>query len=173
MTTVFMGGSRHCKSLAPAVLERLANVARNNFAVIVGDADGADTAVQRYFASIGYTHLRVFHSGKNCRNNIGTWPQRQVDVNSASRGRQFFEAKDRAMTDEATHGLMIWDGVSAGTLANIRRLAALGKPTVVFLDDQGRFEEVRCATDVERIVSSDASQPPTLRTGIQRKRRAG
>ena len=52
-------------------------------------------------------------------------------------------AKDREMTRIADEGLMLWDGESPGTLANVLDLAAQGKDAYLYLAPQAelfRFE---------------------------------
>jgi hypothetical protein len=56
------------------------------------------------------------------------------------------------MAAQATVGLMLWDGESRGTLLNVLRLVAQGKPVVVY--NQGCETLVVTATD-----AGDASSP--------------
>jgi hypothetical protein len=51
MTKVFIGGSRRLSQLNKDLKGRLDNIVERGFTVIVGDANGADKAVQRYLAS--------------------------------------------------------------------------------------------------------------------------
>ena len=53
MTTVFIAGSMNIKHLDRKVKERMDNIVASNFAVVVGDADGADTAIQTYLVERG------------------------------------------------------------------------------------------------------------------------
>src|SRR5215831_18637941 len=56
MNTVFIGGSRHVSRLPSEVKKRLDNVVASGHRVIVGDANGADKAVQKHFTT--YTTTR-------------------------------------------------------------------------------------------------------------------
>jgi hypothetical protein len=38
---------------------------------------------------------------------------------------------------------MLWDGESHGTLMNVMRLAAVGKPVVIYMQSQGLFVDIR------------------------------
>lgn len=49
MNTVFIGGSRHISRLPAQAKERLNNIIENGHNVVVGDANGADKAVQKHF----------------------------------------------------------------------------------------------------------------------------
>lgn len=132
MNTIFIGGSRHVSRLPSEVKKRLDNVVASGHRVIVGDANGADKAVQKHLYDIHYDKVTVFCSGASPRNNIGTWITRQVDAPKYAKGFQFYAAKDREMAREADFGLMIWDGKSPGTVLNVLRLAVAGKIAVLF-----------------------------------------
>jgi adenine-specific DNA-methyltransferase len=132
LNTIFIGGSRHVSRLPPEVKKRLDNVVASGHHVIVGDANGADKAVQKHFHDIQYDKVTVFCSGTLPRNNIGTWLTRHVDPPKHAKGFQFYAAKDREMAREADFGLMIWDGKSRGTVLNLLRLAIAGKIAVLF-----------------------------------------
>jgi probable addiction module antidote protein len=132
VNTIFIGGSRHVSRLPPEVKKRLDNVVASGHRVIVGDANGADKAVQKHFHDIHYDKVTVFCSGVTPRNNLGTWLTQHVDVPKQTKGFQFYAAKDREMAREADFGLMIWDGKSPGTVLNVLRLAIAGKIAVLF-----------------------------------------
>jgi len=110
--------------------------------VIVGDANGADKAVQQYFSSKGYQKVEVFCTGSVCRNNVGHWNTRNIGTTTYDKGRAFYTLKDRAMALEATYGFMVWDEKSPGTLLNVLRLLRQGKKVVVYLTSVYRFAEL-------------------------------
>jgi hypothetical protein len=116
----------------------------NGLTVIVGDANGADKAVQSYLASKNYHRVEVFCVAGGCRNNVGNWPTHEIAVAPGSR-RDFayYSAKDRAMGEEADYALMLWDGKSRGTLTNIRDLVRQAKPVVVYLAPSKTFVTLR------------------------------
>ena len=132
MNTIFIGGSRHVSRLPPEVKKRLDNVVESGHQVFVGDANGADKAVQKHFLDKRYDKVVVFCSGDTPRNNLGTWRTRSVDAPKSAKGFHFYAAKDREMAREADFGLMIWDGKSPGTLLNVMRLVTAGKIAVLF-----------------------------------------
>lgn len=141
--TVFIGGSRHAARLPPIVLGRLDNVIRNRHPVVIGDANGADKAVQAYLNGAGYDLVTVFCSGDRPRNNVGAWPVRAIVPPSDAQGFQYYAAKDRAMAHAAEFGLMIWDGKSPGTLLNVLRLTAAGKISVLVEVPEARAVSIK------------------------------
>jgi hypothetical protein len=143
MTKVFIGGSRRVSRLGPPIRARLDKIIEKGLAVVVGDANGADKAVQQYLLSKHYDNVEVFCSGTACRNNVGHWRTRQILADTRDRGRRFFAAKDRAMVSEATYGLMVWDGKSTGTLLNVLRLLRQNKKVVVYTVPAGQFSELK------------------------------
>lgn len=132
MNTVFIGGSRHVSRLPTEVKKRLDNVVASGHRVIVGDANGADKAVQKHFHDIHYEKVTVFCTGATPRNNLGAWLTHHVDAPKHAKGFHFYAAKDREMARAADFGLMIWDGKSPGTVLNVLRLAIAGKIAVLF-----------------------------------------
>jgi hypothetical protein len=77
---------------------------RRELTILVGDAHGADKAVQTYFAEHHYSNVLVFCTAGDCRNNVGGWPVRTIEAPHRVRDFAFFTAKDAAMTDEADVG---------------------------------------------------------------------
>lgn len=131
MNTVFIGGSRHVSRLPSHAKERLNNVIESGFPILVGDANGADKAVQKHLFAAHYEQVTVFCSGDTCRNNLGQWKTNHVRTSKDVKGFQFYAAKDREMARDADFGLMIWDGKSAGTVLNVLRLVRAGKKAVL------------------------------------------
>ena len=69
------------------------------------------------------------------------------------RNFDFYAAKDRLMSQQATVGLMIWDGKSVGTLLNVLRLLRKGKKAVVYHVPKRRFWELRNESEWVSFVS--------------------
>lgn len=132
MNTIFIGGSRHISRLPAEIKHRLDNVIKSGHRVIVGDANGADRAVQKHFSDAKYDNVTIFCSGDSSRNNLGHWETHNVQAPKNTKGFQFYAAKDREMAREADFGLMVWDGKSPGTVLNVLRLVRAGKITVLF-----------------------------------------
>lgn len=140
MKTVFIGGSRRISRLSSDVRDRLDNMVAHNLQILIGDADGADRAVQQYLSNCHYENVQVFCMKGDCRNNVGVWPIVEVSAPKGVKGAEFYSLKDQEMTLKASVGLMLWDGKSAGTLANIVRLLELQKPVLVY---QAKLHELR------------------------------
>ncbi|HEY4580792.1 MAG TPA: hypothetical protein VIG89_07110 [Candidatus Acidoferrales bacterium] len=139
-TKVFIAGSRRLSRLNKDLRQRIDNIIEKNFTVIVGDANGADKAVQDYLNSRRYTRVVVFCMEGHCRNNIGKWPSRTITAADPLRKDfAYYSAKDRAMGEDADYGLMLWDGRSRGTLASIVHLVQKGKPVVVYVAPEKSF----------------------------------
>lgn len=178
MTTVFIGGSRKIVRLDKAVTLRLETIVEKQIPVLLGDANGADKAVQAYFRDVRYPHVTVYCTGDDCRNNLGGWRETHIRPtgNARRKDRKFFTLKDRAMSSAATHGLMLWDGDSLGTLVNIVRLRRENRVAVVYVKSKGSFVDVRSDKDLndlkeysseellaeaERAVASEIGERPT------------
>jgi hypothetical protein len=148
MQSVFVAGSRALTRLNTQVKERLDNIVKQDFTVLVGDANGADKAVQRYLAERGYQHV-VVYCMEVCRNNVGNWP---IRAHAAERGarhdRQYYGIKDLAMAKDASCGFMIWDSKSKGTLTNVINLVKWQKKVLLYSAPQKQFFTVRTAADM-------------------------
>ena len=153
MTRVFVGGSRDVTRLDSEVNRRLARIIEKRLPVLVGDANGADKAVQRYLSERHFDLVEVFAADESPRNNLGGWPVRVVRPTHARRDFDYYATKDRAMAAEATVGLMLWNGQSRGTLMNVLRLTTANKPVVIFLSQKGTFVEVREGSDLASLLT--------------------
>ena len=121
---------------------------------MVGDANGADKAVQQYLSQKDYKRVIIFCTEGICRNNLGNWPTRTIRAeNPARRDFEFYRAKDRAMVEEADYGLMLWDGKSRGTLMNAVGLIRRGRPLVLYVASTKSFLTLRQAPDLLDVVS--------------------
>lgn len=143
MTKVFIGGSRAVSRLSEPVFARLDRIIAKGLPVVIGDANGADKAVQLYLKGKNYPNVEVFCSGRVCRNNVGNWKQRKITSNSRARTFEFYSTKDRAMAEEASIGFMLWDGKSKGTLLNVFRLLRQQKKAVIYNAAEQRFYELK------------------------------
>lgn len=102
MTTVFLSGSITIIRLA-----RLQNIIDKQFAIVVGDANGADKALQKYLTTLQYPHVTVFCAGNVCRNNLVNWSVKHIRVDANITGRAFYTQKDqtdRHLTNLGWHG---------------------------------------------------------------------
>lgn len=130
---VFVAGSRSILKLNSLVTHRIDNIIEKNLKIIIGDANGADKAVQQYLKNKNYNNVEVFCMEGVSRNNIGSWPIRSIKPSKPNdKGFSYFSTKDRVMSEEADYGLMLWDSRSRGTLTNIIHLIRTGIPVVLY-----------------------------------------
>lgn len=152
MTTVFLSGSRKISRLNEMIRNRINKMIDKGFQIIVGDANGADKALQKFLADVGYSNVVVFCSGQACRNNIGSWSVRQVSVDSKLKGRDFHTQKDKKMAAEADYGLVLWDGKSAGSISNVFELLKREKSVVVYFSPEKQFHTVSHLDDANKLL---------------------
>lgn len=152
MTTVFISGSRKIARLSEEVKGRLSNILDNNFHVVVGDADGADKAVQTYLSELKYEKVAVFCSGNTCRNNIGHWDVKRISVDSKT-GRDFYTQKDKEMAIKSDYGFIIWDGKSPGSFNNIIELLKNDKKALVYFSPEKNFHTITDLSGAKKLLN--------------------
>jgi hypothetical protein len=135
------------------VIRRLDDEVAAETAFLIGDANGVDKAVQRHLDSRHYQNVEIFRSGPECRNNLGHWPERHSATTAKRKTFDFHAAKDRTMAQEASGGLLIWDGESVGTLMSARRLLHQGKPVDVYLVREDDWRRVLNEVDWSGLMS--------------------
>jgi len=136
---VFVAGPRALSTLDKNVEERLNNIIKQNITVLVGDANGIDKSMQQYFYRENYRNLLVYDSKGKARNNIGNWPVQTVEVADNIKGFDFYAAKDLKMAENADYGLMLWNGISKGTLNNIINLTKQNKKALIYYTPHKKF----------------------------------
>lgn len=164
MRKMFIGGSRRLAHLSGDVRQQLDSIVQRELTVLIGDANGADKAVQLYLHHLGYRNVQVFCVGDQCRNNVGGWDTYAVPPPSRTKNLHYFAAKDRQMAREADAGLMIWDGKSAGTVLNAARLVAGGKRTIIYEAPAQRFVEIASQPGLESLLDACS---PLLRNKVE------
>ena len=131
MATVFLAGSLPIRVLSAEARVRLDNLMNLGVHFVLGDAPGADTLLQKYLWSKRYPNVTVYVVGDRVRNNVGGWQVANVPPDPNASQRDYYVAKDIAMTEVSDVGLMLWDRVSRGTRNNILRMIGQGKKVVV------------------------------------------
>lgn len=152
MTTVFLSGSRRLSRINEDVRRRVSNMVSQGFKLIVGDANGADKALQAFLSAQDYTNVLVYCSGSTCRNNIGGWPTKNIEVDSKIKGREFYVQKDREMSRAADFGFVVWDGESVGAITNVVELVLSNKTSVVYLSPTKTFVNVKSVKDAIQLI---------------------
>ncbi len=159
MEAVFLGGSRRIARLNERVRSKLDELLDRGLWMFIGDANGADRALQQYLWDRGYKRVVVYAVTGMLRNNVGHWKVRSVDAPKGARGFDLYSAKDMQMAKDASYGFMLWDGKSRGTLANVRRLLVHGKPVAVHFGPARRLVSLKSPDDLYKlgIVSTEDS----------------
>jgi hypothetical protein len=156
-STVFVAGSRQISRLPAEVRSRLDTMMERGFRIFVGDANGADKAIQRYLADRSYPNVLVHCMKDHCRNNVGNWPIREVVAPRGTKGFEYYSLKDRAMAEAAEYGLMLWDGKSKGTVNNVVNLSRDHKPVVVYVAPTRQFQTVKTFDDLKDLLAQGDS----------------
>jgi len=149
---VFIAGARAISVLDKPVQDRLNNIYRKGYTVLVGDAAGVDSAVQKYFSKLDYRNVFVYASEGKARNNHGSWEVRGIDVPDRLRGFNYYAVKDKAMADDADYGYMIWNGESKGTLNNVVNLLKQDKNSLVYLTSEGLSYNIENIDNLQELV---------------------
>ena len=152
MKTVFLSGSIKIKSLSDSVKVRLGNMVQNNLHIIVGDANGADLAFQKFFDELNYQNVIVYCVGAP-RNNASNWNTEVVMTKHRAGSRAYYTAKDEVMAVHSDCGFMVWDSQSPGTLKNVIELLKTGKKSVVYVNTKDEFIKITNAEDFEKLTS--------------------
>jgi hypothetical protein len=148
MTTVFIGGSRAVSKLNDVIRRQLDDLMARHCTIFIGDANGADKAVQGHLAGRGYDKVLVYCMDQ-CRNNLGTWQTKAVSMPGAARDFAYYAAKDRAMAEDAKCGVMLWDGRSKGTLNNIQNILGLRKKVLVYFAPESKFYKLSSESELD------------------------
>ena len=132
MGMVFLGGSKSIDDITmmPNRMALDEPIFYHGNEIIIGDAPGADAAIQKYLAMRGFDNVTVYVSGPEgspVRNNCGNWPVKYVEFDPALTGYDFYRQKDIQMILDCDRAIMAWDGRSKGTYQNIKELMALDK----------------------------------------------
>lgn len=151
--TVFIAGSRQISRLPAEVKQRVDTMVEKGFQLLIGDANGADKAIQRYLAEKAYRNVLVHCMENRCRNNVGNWPTRQIAAPPGVRGFDYYSLKDLAMARLADYGLMLWDGKSRGTINNVLNLSKRNKTVVVYVASSKKFQTVRALEDLKDLLA--------------------
>ena len=149
---IFIAGPRAVTELDDNVIKRLDKIYDSSYTVIVGDADGIDSSVQRYFCDKKYKNVSVFASKGIARNNFGNWNIENVSVGDKIKGFGFYAAKDLEMAKQADYGFMIWNGESKGTFNNIINLITMNKEVLLYYMPAEKFYTIKNMEDLDEFV---------------------
>ncbi|MGL5988359.1 hypothetical protein [Cetobacterium sp.] len=151
---VFIAGAIKIKELKKIVIEKLDGIIENNFEVLLGDAEGIDSSIQKYFKSKNYRNVEIYCTNREVRNNFGNWKVISVFAKDNERGRAFYTVKDKKMANDADIGFMIWNGESEGTLNNMINLLKSHKRVCLFLNNENKLLLLKEIKDLENVILS-------------------
>lgn len=138
MGKIFISGSRSIVSLPRSITYLIDKFIKEGNTILVGDCDGVDSAVQKYLNEKMYNNVSIYTSGDAPRNFYGNIRWNIVHLDAKNNGtteeaiRDYYALKDKAMTEDCTSALAIWDGQSRATIANISRVESMGKRVSIF-----------------------------------------
>jgi adenine-specific DNA-methyltransferase len=138
--------------LDAAVKQRLDRIVAKGLPVLIGDAAGADKAVQRYLDEHGHRHVEVFAAGDPPRNKRRELAPARDIAWPLAKGIRLLRGQGPRHGAEASVGLMLWDGQSRGTLMNVLRLADRGKTVVVYVQPRKAFVDIRTPADLSDLI---------------------
>ncbi len=145
---IVLAGSIKFHALPDEVIQVLENWLDAGDEFLVGDARGIDTEFQRYLKYKTYKNVTVFFSGPALRNNLGLWPARAIRAEENARGAAIHSAKDRYMTSVANDGVMVWDGESTGTIANVIDILEREKSCYLFVGPERELIRLESVADL-------------------------
>lgn len=147
---VFVGGSISIKYLDYEVQDELDKIMQGELDILIGDAYGVDSLIQKYCYKNGYNNVKIYACNGKARNNIGSWSVEAINVSNNLSGRDFYTQKDIEMSAVCDYGFMIWDGKSKGTFANIKRLNMCGKGCKVYLSNKRKMTDINDLKDFKK-----------------------
>ncbi|HBJ80226.1 MULTISPECIES: hypothetical protein [Fusobacterium] len=154
---VFIAGAREIRSLNSAVIDKLNNIIKNEYDILVGDASGVDKNIQIYLKNKDYKKVTVY-SMQKVRNNIGEWENIKITSKASINTREYFTEKDKRMAEIADIGLMIWNKKSEGTLNNMINLLTMNKKVCLFIQTEEKLYHLKKIDDLEKIIFSQVSK---------------
>lgn len=172
MNTVFIGGSIRLSRLNDDIRQRIDNIMRKGYSVLIGDANGVDKAVQQYLFDKNYRNVFVYCVGEKCRNNVGLWKTKWVKEHSKVKDFHYYMIKDLEMVKDTDYGFMIWDTKSKGTLNNIVNLLQEHKTVIVYVSKDKKFYTLRALSDLEKLLAKcDKNSLESLKRKLQLSQR--
>lgn len=135
---VFISGSISISKLSDDVRESIDKIILNNLHILIGDADGIDTMVQKYCATMNYFNVTVYSIFPFPRFSASKqFNYERVNVSEEiKKERERQQHKDNVMTINSDYSFIIWDGKSKGSYNNIIRAIENNKKVKVYLNNK-------------------------------------
>lgn len=138
---VFISGKvKYDRPLDEPLKKEIDKIIKSGSKILIGDAPGADTRVQDYLASKGYSNVVVYTTDKKVRNNVGNWKVERISGKGYSDEKSIRQQKDIAMTRASTRGLAIMpfdDRPDSAMSLNVQRMNEQGTPVLTYDYERG------------------------------------
>ncbi len=166
---IFIAGPRVINELDENVNKKLNSICEKGYDVLVGDADGIDSSIQKFLNDKKYKNVTVFASRGIARNNYGAWQIENVVVAENVTGFDFYATKDLSMAKSADVGFMIWNGKSKGTFNNIINLLNLNKEVILYYIPTKKFYQFKQMSDLDNFLNTNVKLDSKLRKLLPKK----
>jgi hypothetical protein len=160
---VFIGGSRSINVFNEDIHKLLYNEFNDGSEILVGDAAGVDSEIQRFCVLKKYNKVIVYASNGRVRNNIGNFPVKSIRAEGKLSPLEFYTKKDIAMAEDADYGIVIWDGKSLGTFNQIYRLVKQEKFCYVYLMENHTIYGINGENDLRSLIASLKTKNPAFK----------
>lgn len=167
---IFVAGPRAIKELDKNIIVKLENVCKKEYEVLVGDADGIDSSVQKFLNKQNYQNVTIYASKGIARNNYGNWKIKNVTINENVTGFEFYAQKDLEMAKNSNIGFMIWNGTSRGTFNNIINLLKLEKNVILYYVPNQKFYQFKKMNEFEKFLSVNVKLNGKLKKMLPEKK---
>ena len=166
---VFVAGPRIVKNLDENIIKKLENICKKEYDVLVGDADGIDSCIQKFLNEQNYRNVTVYASNGIARNNYGDWKIEKVDVESNVTGFDFYAKKDLEMAKNTDIGFMIWNGKSKGTFNNMINLLNFKKEVILYYMPTRKFYQFKQIQELEDFININIKLDSKLKKLLPKK----
>ena len=157
------------KELDEKVYRKLNSICEKEYNVLVGDADGIDSSVQKFLKEKKYKNVTIFASNGMARNNYGNWEIENVIVDNNITGFDFYAQKDLEMAKNADIGFMIWNGKSKGTFNNMINLLNLEKEVILYFVPNQKFYYFKAMKDLNNFLKTNVKLDNRLKKLLPNK----
>lgn len=166
---VFIAGPRAIKELDKNISIKLESICAKNYDVLVGDANGIDSSIQKFLQIKSYRNVTVFASKGIARNNYGDWKIETVEVDDNVTGFDFYAQKDLEMAKRANIGFMIWNGKSKGTFNNMINLLNLEKEVILYYVPNRKFYQFKTMKDLNNFLNMNVKLDSRLKNLLPKR----